>query len=154
MDPDFLEYDPTVGCDDGSCATAIVFGCLDTAACNFNPDANFNLSALCCYGPDSCNGLDPQIVCPGVGMDEAMAAEEPSIFPNPVSDRLQVILPGTVKEPTDLYLLDRTGRLVQQTRLAPAASSGQLDLSHLDRGVYLLRIVARDRQWAEVVVKN
>ncbi len=154
MDPDFLEYDPAAGCDDGSCATAIVFGCLDAAACNFNPDANFNLAALCCYGPDSCNGLDPQIVCPGVGMDEPVPAFEPAIFPNPVSDRLNVILPGFTKAPSDLYLFDRTGRLVLQTRLASGAPSGQLDLSRFERGVYLLRIVAADRQWGKVIVKN
>ena len=154
MDPDFLEYDPTVGCDDGSCATAIVFGCLDEAACNFNPDANFHLAALCCYGPDSCNGLDPQLVCPGVGIDEPVALVDPAVFPNPAKDVLNVILPSVANDPVDLYLLDRTGRLVFQTRLASGAASGQLDLSRFEHGVYLLRIVAGDRQWAEVVVKS
>ena len=154
MDPDFLEYDPTVGCDDGSCATAIVFGCLDTAACNFNPDANFNLTALCCYGPDSCNGLDPQLVCPGVGIDEPVSVVDPAVFPNPVMDLLNVTLPNVVKAPVDFFLLDRTGRLVFRTRVGSGAASGQLDLSRFDRGVYLLRIVAGERQWAEVVVKN
>jgi hypothetical protein len=154
MDPDFLEYDPTVGCDDGSCATAIVFGCLDEAACNFNPDANFNLSALCCYGPDSCNGLDPQIVCPGVGVDEPVTTVRPAVFPNPASDLVNVVLPDRAKDPVDLYLIDRTGRLVFQTRLISGAASGQLDLSRFERGLYLLRIVAGDRQWAEVIVKG
>ncbi len=154
MDPDFLEYDPAVGCDDGSCATAIVFGCLDDAACNFNPDANFNLTALCCYGPDSCNGLDPQIVCPGVGFDELVTAAGPTVFPNPAPDLLNVVLPELAKDPVDLFLFDRMGRLVFRTQFTSGTVSGQLDLTRLEPGLYLLLIDAGERQWAEKVVKG
>jgi hypothetical protein len=39
-DPAFLEYDPYALVDDGSCGTAIVYGCIYDAASNFNPIAN------------------------------------------------------------------------------------------------------------------
>lgn len=153
-DPDFLEYDPTAGCDDGSCATAIVFGCLDEAACNFNPDANFNLDALCCYGPDSCNGLDFELICAGVGIEELEThADSPSIFPNPTNGQLHVTLPDAVTSPVVLDLYDRTGRLVQETRVAPGRILAPLDLSGLERGLYFLRIISGDMQWSKVVVK-
>lgn len=155
MDPYFLEYDATAGCDDGSCLTPIVFGCLDTAACNFDPEANFNLMALCCYGPDSCNGLDVQIVCPGVGIDDPTAAQKAFMaYPNPVRDQLNVQLGGSAYGNADLYLLDRTGRLVLHTQLLQGASSGRLDLSLFERGIYVLRVVTDDTQWAKVIVKN
>ena len=136
-DPDFLEYDPAAGCDDGSCQTTIVFGCLDPAACNYDPAANFNIPALCCYGPDSCNGLDPQLVCPGVGIEEdALLNRAPAIYPNPVEDLLALRhLPGPVE------VLDLSGRVVLS---APAVASvqglRQLDVAGLPPGVYALRI--------------
>lgn len=135
-DPDFLEYDPAAGCDDGSCQTAIVFGCLDPAACNYDPTANFNFPALCCYGPDSCNGLDPQLICPGVGVgDDVPAPEAPSLFPNPVDDLLVVRhLTGA------LDIIDPTGRIVMSARTAMSpGGSGPLDVSALPPGSYFLR---------------
>ena len=38
--PEFLEYDPYATEDDGSCGTAIVYGCIYNAASNYNPLAN------------------------------------------------------------------------------------------------------------------
>ena len=151
-DPDFLEYDPTAGCDDGSCATAIVFGCLDPAACNFDPSANFNITALCCYGPDSCNGLDPQLVCPGVGLDAPMASEQFSVFPNPVSDRLHLTLARSTGPMTAL-LLDRSGRVVRQWRPSPSTMPATLDIADLAPGVYLLHVIDTAVQHVRVITK-
>lgn len=39
-DPAFLEFDPYALVDDGSCGTAIVYGCIYDAASNYNPIAN------------------------------------------------------------------------------------------------------------------
>jgi len=63
-DPDFVEFDKSATCDDGSCQTPIVFGCTDPLACNYNPDANYHLPELCCY--NSKCALDLGIVCPGI----------------------------------------------------------------------------------------
>ena len=39
-DPAYLEFDPYAASDDGSCTTAIVYGCIYDAASNYNPLAN------------------------------------------------------------------------------------------------------------------
>ena len=35
-----MEFNPIATIDDGSCATAVVFGCTDTGACNYSSSAN------------------------------------------------------------------------------------------------------------------
>lgn len=156
-DPNFLEYDPTAGCDDGSCATTIIFGCLDPTACNYDPNANFDIQALCCYGPDSCNGLDISIVCPGVGMnDEVLSDHRLEAFPNPVRDMLYLRLNMPQASDALCYILDRSGRSVRELRFT-GIGSGQsvpIDLSELSRGIYLLRVLAGGEHVTRVIVKN
>jgi hypothetical protein len=143
-DPDFLEYDPNAGCDDGSCQTAIVFGCMDTVACNFDPLANFNVTQLCCYGPDSCNGLDVTLICPGVSIPDQQEEALITIAPNPVGDRLVVMFTG----PTSgtLHVLDATGRAVLPTQqtIASGAASVELSTGALPAGAYVLLITTTE----------
>jgi hypothetical protein len=40
MDPGYTEYNPLATVDDGSCATPVVLGCIDTNAFNYDPNAN------------------------------------------------------------------------------------------------------------------
>ena len=54
LDPFSLEYNPFAGADDGSCATALAYGCIYEDASNFDPSANvddgsceFDASASC-----------------------------------------------------------------------------------------------------------
>ena len=48
QDPLYLEYDANAQCDDGSCATLIVNGCMDSTACNY--DATTNVDDGSCIG--------------------------------------------------------------------------------------------------------
>ncbi len=152
-DPNFLEYDPNAGCDDGSCATAIIFGCLDTLACNFDPLVNFNIIQLCCYGPTNCNGLDVNIVCPDVSTSEIVALDELRVYPNPVRDQLNLEL-GIAKGATvDYELLDATGRSIGSGLLGiDGAGKAQIDVQALPQGTYLLMLrTAAGRTWARLV---
>jgi hypothetical protein len=155
-DPDFLEYDPTAGCDDGSCATAIVFGCLDTNACNYDPTANFNFPALCCYGPDSCNGLDVTVVCPGVGMNEdPSGSSSVTVYPNPVHERLNILVGDALRADANCYLLDRSGRLVRHFHMGDGHSGAtSIDVSDIAPGLYLLRVVTPVTQDVLIITKN
>jgi hypothetical protein len=139
-DPNFLEFDPSAGCDDGSCQTLIIFGCLDTLACNYDPGANFNVSQLCCYGPDSCNGLDVSIVCPGVGITDPSARDEVKVFPNPAMDKVSVEVDREGPTRVDCTLYDPLGRLAAPPSSATVVAYGllQLDLTALAAGPYLL----------------
>ena len=88
-DPHFLEYSPSYSCSNSdSCSTLIVYGCMDTMACNFDPDANFNLPALCCY-PGYCNDRDINIVCPDIAI-EKQAKNNFVMFPNPTKDKISI----------------------------------------------------------------
>lgn len=153
-DPDFLEYDPNAGCDDGSCATAIVFGCLDTLACNFDPTANFMVQELCCYGPDDCNGLDVSLVCPDLGIDPLLDAAQWRIHPVPVVDRLSVIPP--VAAPGDLRLIvsDATGRTVLEQPGSTTGYGSMLDMERLPAGPYVLRAIWRGGRTAWPLIKQ
>ncbi len=57
-----VNYDPTAGCDDGSCI--FLYGCLDPMACNY--DATATISTECyypgCSDPTACN-FDPSAGC-------------------------------------------------------------------------------------------
>ncbi len=157
MDPNFLEYDPAAGCDDGSCATAIVFGCLDTLACNYDPGANFNVSALCCYGPNDCNGLDINIVCPGVAVNDVPTPIDGfTVFPNPAHDQLTVRIAATNGGQANVLVHDRLGRLVVDHVFT--ANGGirdhHLDLSDLANGVYTLRLILDGHVSVQAVVKQ
>lgn len=154
-DPDFLEYDPNAGCDDGSCQTVIVFGCLDTTACNYDTDANFNVPQLCCYGPGNCNGLDIALVCPTVGVGEEQVGPVLSVFPNPVDDLLHVRVASSGPE-ISFALMDAMGRCVRQGSWTKASgNSGYvLDLSGLSNGLYHLRVRTSEGLVSTVVVKG
>lgn len=154
-DPDFLEYDPSAGCDDGSCQTAVVFGCLDTTACNFDPDANFNVPQLCCYGPGNCNGLDISLVCPTVGVEEEKQNLGLSVFPNPVDDILHVRVAGSTQV-MSYSLLDATGRSIRQgSWMRTGGSIGYaLDLTGLSDGLYHLHVRTGEGQFSTTVVKG
>ncbi len=157
MDPNFLEYDPAAGCDDGSCATAIVFGCLDTLACNFDPSANFNVSALCCYGPNDCNGLDINIVCPDVAVNDVPTPINGfTVFPNPAHDQLTVRIAATNGGQANALVHDRLGRLVVNHVFTTngGIQDHHLDLSDLANGVYTLRLVLDGHVSVQAVVKQ
>lgn len=147
MDPNFLEYDPNAGCDDGSCQTIIVFGCLDTNACNYDPLANFNVQQLCCYGPDSCNGLDVSIVCPDVSVGEAPEDEHLTLHPNPAEETLFITSAELRDRTATVQVLDATGRTFSVPKGTWSAGTLRLDLTGLPPGLYLAVVSTADRRW-------
>lgn len=139
-DPNFLEYDPSAGCDDGSCATTIVFGCLDPDACNYDPTANFNVSELCCYGIADCNGLDPFIVCPDVGVDDQVGTDTRVVVaPNPTDGMMRVLVQGG-PAPVDCTLLDLAGRVLFTQAYGRTDRAIELDLTDRPCGAYVLLV--------------
>lgn len=152
-DPDYLEFDPGAGCDDGSCATEIVFGCMDLTACNFNPAANFNVPQLCCFGLNDCNGLDPYIVCPDVGIATSFAMDTWTLHPNPVRDRLTLQCPNGCGD-VQLALIDALGRTTATQTVDRSAGEIILDVSMVRTGIYSLRMILNGRAICRTVVKN
>ncbi|MFN8697691.1 MAG: T9SS type A sorting domain-containing protein [Flavobacteriales bacterium] len=142
-DPDFLEYDSAAGCDDGSCATLVMLGCNDPAACNYDPDVNFNVPELCCILPDNCIGLDPDLICSGfVGINEIGASRLWSVYPNPTSSDFQIKWTDEGTRNADLTLCSMSGGKVW------SASDVRFEFGDVvgvqpgsrDAGVYVLTI--------------
>jgi Secretion system C-terminal sorting domain len=64
------------------------------------------------------------------------------LYPNPVSEVLTVALPDVPETPVQLRLFDLNGRLVLETTLAEQL--GQLEVSSLQAGVYVLQMIGAD----------
>lgn len=143
MDPNFLEFDPTAGCDDGSCQTTIVFGCLDPTACNFDPDANFDVPQLCCYSPTDCNGLDVTVICPGVSVEEVSNdTERITVFPNPAEDG-QLFLAVDAGIVSEVLVHDMSGRLVARPVVIEQGGTITVPVHELSAGMYQLTLRTR-----------
>ena len=143
-DPNFLEYDPGAGCPDpDACLTPIVFGCLDPNACNFDASANFNIPELCCFGPDSCNGLDISIVCPSLGIEGTADPDAfgMSLYPNPADDHVVLEVFGRRERDLGWTLYDARGRQVMSGVL-PRGVQGpvRMDIGDVAPGLHLLRV--------------
>ena len=141
-DARFLEFNSSFGCNNtDSCKTLIVFGCTDPLACNYNPNANFNLTGLCCY-PGYCNNRDISLVCPTLSVNELSKVFSFDLYPNPVQDQLDVkIVSGPGKE-TVYEIFDSMGRLALKKKLGmiQGNSMEQIDLSELPCGLYMFRL--------------
>ncbi len=66
------------------------------------------------------------------------------VYPNPAQDfiRFEYDLEG--KNRAKLFLFDTSGRLVRELQLGPAFDHIRLNISNLDKGTYIARIVTED----------
>ncbi|HAW79766.1 MAG TPA: hypothetical protein DCX27_08665 [Balneola sp.] len=81
-----------------------------------------------------------------------MDAPRLSVYPNPTSDVVHVQLPQTVTS-AELFIRDMNGKVVQAQSLN-SSEIVQLDVSKLERGVYILNVVSDENQWQERLVKQ
>lgn len=75
-------------------------------------------------------------------------SQEMSIAPNPGNGELQLVLPGTINY--DVFIYDLTGHLLYKSSIA--AGENQLDISHLESGVYLINADNGIVQYKERVI--
>jgi hypothetical protein len=137
--PNYLEYSPAFAClQEGTCLTPVVFGCTDTLACNYDPLANLNIQALCCY-PGSCAGRNIEEVCPSLMGNNF----DVNVYPNPTSDDMTMnIISGTANgnwtyEVYNTYGSVKLSGLFTTTDLNVVLP---LELSNLDPGMYQLKV--------------
>ena len=137
--PNFIEYSSAFACyQEGSCVTPVVFGCTDSLACNYNPQANLNTPSLCCY-PGACAGRNIEEVCPSLMGNDF----DVNVYPNPTSgDMTMNIISGTSNsnwsyEVYNTYGSVKLSGLFTTTDLNVVMP---LDLSNLDPGMYQLKV--------------
>jgi hypothetical protein len=138
QDPNYLEFDKKFSCNNQSkCKTPIVYGCMDPMSCNFNPKANYHIETLCCY-IGYCNDLDIEVVCPQL---KPRSSEDESVvlYPNPVSDVLNIAHKIDVDKNTFVEVTNSMGVVIYRELLRP--TSHTLDnIKYLPCGNYYLSI--------------
>jgi len=147
-DPNYLEFNPIYTCNNtDSCKRKIVFGCMDSKACNYNSTANWNLPNLCCY-PGSCADRDISLVCPDLGDKLPIV----SIFPNPAIEKLEVSLSNIEIQNTTLSIFDVYGKKYWVKKIDNSVS--EFDISTLAKGMYILRVQNNEKIYTKYLVKN
>jgi Secretion system C-terminal sorting domain len=149
-DPNFLEYNAAYACNNSdSCHTLIRFGCMDSSACNYDVNANFNIPSLCCY-PGYCNDRDIAVVCPSLNDP----FKNLNLYPNPAHDVLTLhISPDNEKE-VKYLIYNAVGELVQEKNLGVISGTYLLDISELDNGLHLFRIFTGDASVSKMFLKK
>lgn len=136
-DPNFIEYNPTLTCSDPySCLHRVVYGCMDTLACNYDPAANFHLQSLCCY-PGMCNNRDIALVCPGISTDATL-----QLFPNPASSEINVQFTAGQMADIKIEIFDAYGTIVllRDLDVQSGVITQNMDISNLQPGLYMLKV--------------
>lgn len=150
-DADYLEYNANAPCSSvDSCLHKIIFGCMDTLACNYDPMANFNITSLCCY-PGKCNDRDISLVCPGIGVETGF-----NLFPNPANNILNLQISAGNNQEVKYEIFDSFGTKVLESQLG--ISSGiitkEVDISNFHVGLYLIRVNVSNTQYSKSFMKN
>jgi len=152
QDANFMEYSSKYACSlEGACKTAIVFGCTDTMACNFDPKSNFMIKNLCCY-PGSCNGRDISIVCPSI----LESSSEFTIHPNPTENNVFLnVVSGEVKL-IEYAIFNSFGVIVLSKILGlhDRIVNEEVDLSSLNEGMYHIRVTVGDSIDSKTFIKK
>ncbi len=139
-DARYLEYNSTYGClNQDSCQTLIVFGCMDTAACNYDPFANYNIESLCCY-PGYCNNRDLGVVCPQLNTGREIQSQF-NVYPNPANNKLNISISSETEEEVNCVVYDTFGKLIADFVINQEKNSGdhELDVTDIPSGCYFIR---------------
>lgn len=149
-DADYLEYLADRDCDNlDSCLNLVVFGCMDTMACNFDPSANSNIQSLCCY-PGKCSDRDLSFVCPDLILERNNIFE---IYPNPGHDVINIALAGT-SDMINYILYNPVGQKIEERVLNNPSSVFQIDISGLPNGLFFMLINNGSESKSQIIIKE
>lgn len=144
-DPLYLEYSASFACfAPDSCKTLIRFGCMDTSACNYDAEANFNIPSICCY-PGYCNDLNLSLVCPELNNGRSGKVDF-VVYPNPGDGNVTMEMMAETSGSGQLMLLNALGQQVAADVVAvdEGITIARRDFSFLPAGVYHLRWTSAD----------
>jgi hypothetical protein len=140
-DAHYLEYSNTFACNDSSaCKTLIKYGCMDTVACNYDPSANFNITALCCY-PGYCNDRDLAVVCPSLNNERIRIANS-KLSPSPAQNEITLRIPQGENAQIEFEMHNYLGEVVMQKNFGSVSGSvnQEIDLNGFPSGLYILHL--------------
>lgn len=152
-DPDYVEYGNSFACSNNDlCQTLVVYGCMDTSACNYNPGATYNVQSLCCY-PGYCSDRDLALVCPQLN-NERNKHFDFTFYPNPVSDMLNIQLATDDRIATAYFIYDAYGRLIEEKVLQSEDLLISVNTSTLAKGIYMIKMFDGQSYASKVFVKD
>lgn len=150
-DPNFLEFDPTVICyEEGTCVTPVVLGCMDTLACNYDPEVNLNIEVLCCY-PGWCNNRNIEEVCPQLKGNSF----DFSVYPNPTNGNITLNVINGVSSNLEYIVYNSYGVTMIQNSMvnAPLNYSSEIDMSGISPGIYQMKVLTDQGEQHKLFVK-
>ena len=155
-DPRYLEYSAGYSClEQDSCKNLIRFGCTDSLACNYDPEANVNVASVCCY-PGLCSDRNLSLACPELNLDRS-ASGITGLWPNPVSSRATLEFTTPQQGSATVSLQAADGRLVfrRQQDVQEGLNVLTLDVDDLPEGIYYVQIIADEQTSSrKLVVKR
>ncbi len=154
-DPNYLEYSSIYPCTDNTaCKTLVVLGCTDTMACNYNPLANYNVQALCCY-PGYCSDRDLSVVCPGLSKNK-QSAPGFNLFPNPAQNQITIQVQDVDNKEIKYEIRNAYGTisLAGNPGLVSGTINQQVDISNLETGLHLVRVFIGNTAYNKILMKN
>lgn len=120
----------------------------NTMYTDVNPQQGLNIYQValrktdpCIISRDSGEARSNFISTTFTSIDENSSSLTFSIFPNPANDRLNIRLPGTIKE-ADYTIMDAKGRIMQKGIIH---TDKQVNTSSLSPGFYTLKIINEGR---------
>lgn len=141
--PDTMDdtYNSTCDC----VGIQMVPGCMDPAACNFNPNANVDDSS-CVFPGDTCDDGDSttindvyNFICECVGQTNGLneITNTASVYPNPSSDIVTIEFKGSIQGAV-LRLCDVQGRILMEKIVL--SNTETISVGHFETGTYFISI--------------
>lgn len=142
-DPNFLEASPSFACEDNSqCVTPVVYGCLDSLACNYDENANFDIEELCCY-VGYCNDRDISLVCPDLPeWRQSLTDNMIQINPNPARGSFKASADFEIIRKIPFSIFDTYGR--ERTQGIFEQQNQEIRIENLEPGIYYIRFFTEE----------
>jgi hypothetical protein len=125
---------------------------MDTLACNYDGNANVDVSSMCCY-PGKCNNRDIAIVCPDLRGDNFDFV----VYPNPsTGDFYLDIYNGRVNEEIKVEVFNTFGVAVyeQVFDAAMILTGEKLIFSTEEKGLYHIKVTIGEQVQTQLLFKN
>lgn len=152
-DPAYLEFSNVYACSDqNQCVTRVVFGCMDTLACNYDSQANYSVPSLCCY-PGYCNDRNLTTVCPEI-LNGRFGILKTS--PNPATESISITVKNGYEGISVLNIYDMYGKL-RFSELFEGFGTEVSKIFNLGKeapGVYLVQLISGNSINQAKFIKN
>ncbi len=90
---------------------------------------------------DSCVSTScDTVVITSLGINDWWSAQAAQVYPNPANHIINVQFAQPLAQKAELTLLDITGKVVEQKVLAASTTLEQVNVSHLAKGMYMLKL--------------